>query len=188
MSRRPGEAASSRIYTRLGDDGSTGLLFGGRVRKSGPLVELLGCLDEAVAALGMLRALSPEWASLILRLQRELFVAAADVACNPHQRSRLEPGKSSVTAEMATALEREIDDLVARNPLEPVFVVPGTNQASAACDLARTAVRRAERAALNASMDSPPSQEVIRYLNRLSDLLYVLARVLADGSEPASHA
>lgn len=181
----------SGIYTKLGDDGSTGLLFGGRVSKADPLVDTLGALDEAAAALGLARATStdPDQQAIILSVQRGLFVAAADLAANPHARDRLVEGISAVTVSMVARIEDAIDQLVADHPLRPVFVVPGTTMASAALDLARTVLRRAERrlvAYRQSGRDSNPN--VLAYLNRASDLLYVLARRAAgDLEEPISH-
>lgn len=183
-----------RIYTKLGDDGSTGLLFGGRSSKDDPLIEVLGTVDETVAALGLARAAAPEHplAQTILVLQRDLFVMAADLAANPHARDLLIPEVSLVTAGMTARLERLVDELTAQQPLRPVFVVPGANTLSAGLDLARTIVRRAERrlvgyrTATNARR--PDNQHVLTYLNRISDLLYVLARQAAgDHEEPVSH-
>ncbi len=185
----------SRIYTKLGDDGSTGLLFGGRISKADPLVRTLGSIDEAVAALGLARpnGTDANLCETILRVQRDLFVVAADLAANPHARDRLTPGISLVTPEMVTRVEGAIDRLVAERPLQPVFVVPGANVGSAALDLARSIVRRAEQnfAAYqaHAGTGQPLNPHVRNYLNRVSDLLYVLARhVAGDGEEPLSHA
>jgi cob(I)alamin adenosyltransferase len=180
-----------RIYTRTGDDGTTGLFYGGRVSKSDPAPEAYGSVDEAVAALGVARAAADGThapaADLLLRLQRELFVVGADLATNPEQRDRLKPGESLVTAGMVSALEAAIDERVAQSPLPGYFVVPGANPVSAAVDLARTAVRRAERRAVELREDGGTvTDEVLRYLNRLSDLLFVLARWLAGGSEEPS--
>ncbi len=138
----------TRIYTKTGDDGTTGLLFGGRVGKDDLVTEAYGTTDEAVAALGLARALTDDEAiaAEVLALQRELFVVGADLATNPDARDRLEPGVSLVTHEMVGALEAQIDTLVAERPLPQVFIVPGANPASAAIDLARSIVRRAERA------------------------------------------
>ena len=180
----------SRIYTKTGDDGTTGLLYGGRVSKGDELVDAYGDIDEAVAALGAARAaLEPRLARIVLRLQREMFAAAADLAASPRQRRRLVPGISLVTAEMTAGVEQLIDDLVAESPPRPVFVVPGATQAGALLDLGRAVVRRAERHAVRArSSGRPVADEVLRYLNRLSDLLFVLARHAADGTlEPVSH-
>lgn len=179
-----------RIYTRQGDDGSTGLFLGGRVLKSDALMEACGDLDEAVAVLGTARATATgRLADLVLARQRELFVVAADLATNPRHRGRLQPGVSRVTDEMVAGLEHLVDELVAERPLRPVFVVPGTTAASAALDHARAVVRRAERhvvGAREAGHDVSPL--VLRYLNRLSDLLFVAARwAVGDLEEPASH-
>jgi cob(I)alamin adenosyltransferase len=181
----------SRIYTKTGDDGTTGLLHGGRVSKGDELVDAYGDVDEAVAALGAARAagLEPRLSEVVLRLQRELFAAAADLAASPRQRRRLVPGISLVTTEMTAGLEQLIDDLVAERPLRPVFVVPGATQAGALLDLARAVVRRAERHAVRARASGHVTgDEVLHYLNRLSDLLFVLARHAAGSAEePASH-
>lgn len=181
----------TKIYTKTGDDGTTGLLFGGRVSKADALVEAYGDVDETVSALGVARAACEdrELAGLLLRLQRGLFVAAADLAANPRRRDRLEPGVSQVDAAQVDELEQTIDRLVAEQPLRPVFVVPGASPPSAALDLARAVLRRAERHAVEASAAGHEvSPLVLAYLNRLSDLLFVLARHAAgDGEEPASH-
>lgn len=177
-----------RIYTKTGDDGSTGLLYGGRVSKADPVAEAYGGTDEAVAALGIARAASAEDVGAeLLALQRELFVVGADLAASPAQRARLEPGVSLVTADMVAGLERRIDAVVATHPLPTAFVVPGANPASAGLDLARAVVRRAERAVVRLEADGRPvNGEVRRYLNRLSDLLFCLARREAGEAEPPS--
>jgi cob(I)alamin adenosyltransferase len=184
-------ASVPRIYTGTGDDGSTGLLFGGRVSKADPVAEAAGAIDEAVAALGFARALAeePTVAAEILDLQRELFVVGADLATNPAGRGRLEPGVSLVTADMVGRLEARIDELVAAHPLPNAFVVPGANPVSAAVDVARSAVRRAERRVV-ALHDEGGSvnDDLRRYLNRLSDLLFVVARIAAGEAEPLSRA
>jgi cob(I)alamin adenosyltransferase len=180
-----------RIYTKTGDDGTTGLLYGGRVAKSDPATEAYGTVDEAVADLGVARAAlgpdAPEAAALVLRLQRELFVVGADLATNPKQRAKLTPGVSLVTAEMVTALEPEIDALVGAFPLPDGFVVPGATRVSAALDVARSTVRRAERRVVELEETGGiVNAEARRYLNRLSDLLFVLARSVAgDGDVPS---
>lgn len=183
-----------RIYTRKGDTGTTGLLYGGaRISKADPRTDAYGTTDEAVSALGLARALigaqtdrlEARLATLILRLQRELFVVGAELATHVDRRGRLVDGVTRVTAGMVTALENEIDDLekVVEQPKE--FVIPGESLAGAALDLARTSVRRAERrsVALAADGDLPDSQ-VIAYLNRLADLLFVMARVADGGFRP----
>lgn len=173
-----------RIYTRKGDTGTTGLLFGGdRVSKADLRTDAYGTTDEAVSALGLARAALPPGAlaDLVLRLQRELFVVGAELATHVDRRPRLTDGVSRLIAPMVSALETEIDALEADYPMPKEFVLPGESMAGAALDLARTTVRRAERrcVALAAEGGLPDSQAV-PYLNRLADLLFVMARA-ADG-------
>jgi cob(I)alamin adenosyltransferase len=176
-----------RIYTKTGDDGTTGLLYGGRVPKDDAATEAYGTTDEAVAVLGLARASADGLSEEILALQRELFVVGADLATNPAERAKLQPGVSLVTAEMTERLERLIDDLVAERALPQAFVVPGANAASAALDLARSVVRRAERNVVALEREGREvNPEVRRYLNRLSDLVFVLARRQAGEDEPTS--
>lgn len=178
-----------KIYTKKGDDGTTGLLYGGRVSKADLATEAYGTTDEAVAVLGLARALSDDAAlkEEILALQRELFVVGADLATNPKERAKLEPGVSLVTAEMVERLEARIDELVAVHPLPNAFIVPGANAVSAAIDLARSVVRRAERRVIDLrDSGAEVNDNVLRYLNRLSDLLFVVARTAAGESEPKS--
>lgn len=179
-----------RIYTRKGDTGTTGLLFGGdRVSKADLRTDAYGTTDEAVSALGLARAslgaatdrTEVRLGELILRLQRELFVVGAELATHPDRRARLSDGVSKVTEAMVSALEREIDELeeLVEQPKE--FVLPGESSTGAALDLARTTVRRAERRAVAvADAGGLPDSVVVPYLNRLADLLFVMARA-ADG-------
>ena len=172
-----------------GDDGITGLLYGGRVPKDDLVTEAYGTTDEAVAVLGLARSLTsaPDMAVDLLALQRELFVVGADLATNPKERAKLAEGVSLVTDAMVDGLEQRIDRLVERRPLPQVFIVPGANPASASIDVARSTIRRAERAVValeHAEREVNP--QIRRYLNRLSDLLFVLARWEAGDSEPAS--
>jgi len=177
-----------RIYTKTGDDGTTGLLYGGRVPKDDAATEAYGTADEAVAVLGQARASAdPALAEEILALQRELFVVGADLATNPAERSKLQPGVSLVTVEMTERLEARIDELVAERALPQAFIVPGANAASAALDLARSVIRRAERNVVAMEREGREvNPEVRRYLNRLSDLVFVLARRQAGEDEPLS--
>jgi cob(I)alamin adenosyltransferase len=178
-----------RIYTKTGDDGTTGLLYGGRVPKDDLVTEAYGTTDEAVAQLGLARALIDDdvMEADLLTLQRELFVVGADLATNPTERAKLVADVSLVTPEMVKVLEQRIDDLVERRPLPEAFVVPGANPASAALDIARSTIRRAERAVVALEhAKRAVNPEVRRYLNRSSDLLFVLARWAAGESEPAS--
>lgn len=176
-----------KIYTRKGDDGTTGLWYGGRVEKSSPRVEAYGSVDEAGSVLGVCRALAagdPELAADILRIQKELFVAGAELATSPEAAGRLEPRVSKVTAEMASALEEVIDRYMARVDLPPKFVITGGSLLSAQLDVARTLVRRAERRVVDLKLAGELADEtVITYLNRLSDAVYAMARH-ADVSEP----
>ncbi|MGI8426834.1 MAG: cob(I)yrinic acid a,c-diamide adenosyltransferase [Actinomycetota bacterium] len=169
-----------RIYTRRGDDGSTGLLFGGRVAKDDVHVEACGAIDESVAALGLARAAgfqAPAMDDLIQRIQRNLFVVGADLAILAENRSKLQPEVSEVTERMVQDLEGEIDKMVSNHPLPDYFVLPGSTQSAAALDMARVLVRRAERRAVTLFRQAPGGGEkVLRYLNRLSDLLFVAAR------------
>jgi len=178
-----------RIYTRTGDDGTTGLLYGGRVSKADLVPEACGTLDEAVAVLGLARshAVDPALSDELLGLQRALFVVGADLATNPDQRAKLEPGVSLVSPEMVTRLESRIDELVAAHPLPNAFIVPGANPVSAFLDLARSTIRRAERRVVELrESGAVVNEDASRYLNRLSDTLFVLARVAAGETEPIS--
>ena len=171
-----------KIYTRTGDDGTTGLLYGGRVAKDAPLMQITGTVDEAQAVMGLARAESEpgsELDELLTQLERELYVLMAEVTTDPTHRSKLVAGKTLVTEEMVTALEVRIDDLISRVSMPTEFVIPGANRASAALDLSRTVVRRAERLLVSSPIEG---SLVGRYLNRLSDLLWALARC-AEGQE-----
>jgi cob(I)alamin adenosyltransferase len=177
-----------KIYTRKGDDGTTSLWYGGRVAKDDARTEAYGSVDEAVSALGVARSLcGREEADLevdVLRLQRELFVAGAELATAPEAAGRLEDGVSRVTDEMAADLETLIDRYMDQVDLPPQFVIPGGTQLSAALDVARAAIRRAERrvVSLNESGELA-SMGVLHYLNRASDLAYAMSR-FADQSDP----
>ena len=178
-----------RIYTKTGDDGTTGLLYGGRVSKADLVPEACGTLDEAVAVLGLARshAGEPALSDELLGLQRELFVVGADLATNPDQRAKLEPGVSLVSPEMVARLESRIDELVLAHPLPNAFIVPGANSVSAFLDLARSTIRRAERRVVELrESGAVVNEDASRYLNRLSDTLFVLARVAAGETEPIS--
>ena len=183
-----------RIYTRKGDTGTTGLLFGGeRVSKADLRTDAYGTTDEAVSALGLARAgigaatdrTEARLADLLLRLQRELFVVGAELATHVDRRDRLTDGVSRVTADMTAALEGEIDELETLVEQPKEFVLPGETTTGAALDLARTTVRRAERRAVAlAETGGLPDSEVLAYLNRLADLLFVMARAADGGFRP----
>jgi cob(I)alamin adenosyltransferase len=176
-----------KVYTKRGDDGTTGLLYGGRVDKDDLRTEAYGTVDEAVSALGLARAsltadADAEWAATVLAVQRELFVVGAQLATHADHWPQLTDGVSRVTAGMVDRLEQAIDALTDRYPLPQEFVVPGGRPAGAAIDLARTVARRAERAAVGmARAGLLPDETPLRYLNRLSDYLFVLARAVEGG-------
>jgi cob(I)alamin adenosyltransferase len=170
-----------KIYTRAGDDGTTGLYFGGRVAKSAEPIEVNGAVDEAQAMLGWARSLSEPTSrlnDLLVALERDLWVLMAEVATLPANRHKLVANKSLVTSNMVERLESEIDALSKDIEMPSEFVVPGETQLSAALDVARTVVRRAERAAVRYPLED---SLVNTYLNRLSDLAWTMAR-WAEGS------
>jgi cob(I)alamin adenosyltransferase len=176
-----------KIYTRKGDDGTTGLWYGGRVAKFAGRPEAYGSVDEAASALGLARAAAERGSELyddILRLQGELFVVGAELATAPEATDRLEEGVSRVTPAMVDRLERDIDRYMERVDLPPKFVIPGGTELSARLDVARAAVRRAERRVSQLSHEGELTGDtVLTYLNRLSDALFAMAR-FADESEP----
>jgi cob(I)alamin adenosyltransferase len=176
-----------KIYTRKGDDGTTGLWYGGRIPKFGGRPEAYGAVDEAASALGLCRAAAERGGELygdILRIQGELFVAGAELATAPEATERLEPGVSKVTGEMVDRLESDIDRYMDRVDLPPKFVLPGGTELSARLDVARAAVRRAERRVSALGHEGELADDtVLRYLNRASDALYAMAR-FADEPEP----
>ena len=178
-----------KIYTRKGDDGTTSLWYGGRVPKANPRTEAYGSIDEANSALGVARALcrAEQQADLhasILSLQRDLFVAGAELATAPGAADRLEDGISRITNDMVDALEPEIDRYMNQVDLPPHFVIPGGTELSAALDVARSAIRRAERRTVELrDVEGLASNAVLRYLNRASDLAFALARY-ADEAKP----
>jgi cob(I)alamin adenosyltransferase len=176
-----------KIYTRKGDDGGTTLWYGGRVPKYSARPEAYGSVDEAASALGLARAACERDSELypdILRIQNELFVAGAELATAPEAAGRLEPGVSKVTAEMVERLESDIDRYMERVDLPPKFVIPGGSELSARLDVARAAIRRAERRVSALKDDGDLADDtVLVYLNRASDAAYAMAR-FADEPEP----
>ena len=186
--RRPA-IAHSAVATGRGDDGTTGLLYGGRIAKDDPRTEAYGCVDEAVAALGLARvelaaAGLAELAELILRLQRELFVVGAELASNPDARGRLQDGVTRVSEAMLEGLEEVLASWESRVEMPREFVVPGETRASAALELARTIVRRAERRVISLGrVAEEASGWTVPYLNRLADLVWVLARAAEQGEQ-----
>jgi cob(I)alamin adenosyltransferase len=176
-----------KVYTKTGDDGTTGLLYGGRVDKHDLRTEAYGTVDETCSALGLARAeLTGDHHDLVLEVQRELFVVGAQLATLVEHWDRLQVGVSRVDDTMVDSLDTRIDACVARHPLPQHFVVPGGNRAAAALDLARTVCRRAERATVAMSRAGLlPDNAPIRYLNRCADYLYVLAREVEGTHVPS---
>jgi cob(I)alamin adenosyltransferase len=163
------------ITTKKGDDGTTGLLFGGRTPKDGPRPTAYGEVDEAQATLGVVRAQAgAELADIVLGIQRDLWVLMAELATSTENAGKLADGQSRTTAAMVDGLEATMDDISARFEPPTEFVVPGESAVAAALDISRTVVRRAERAAVAALRDQ--ESWAVPYLNRLSDLLWTLAR------------
>ncbi|MGA3351636.1 MAG: cob(I)yrinic acid a,c-diamide adenosyltransferase [Acidimicrobiales bacterium] len=168
------------ISTKRGDDGTTGLLYGGRARKDSARIETLGAIDEAQASLGLARAEARAEAGAgaldeeLAGLERGLWVLMAEVATAPRNRPKLSAGVTLVSAEMVEDLGRRVIGLESRAEAPSEFVVPGQGRTSAALDLARTVVRRAERHAVALGLGD--GSQVVPYLNRLSDLCWLLAR------------
>jgi cob(I)alamin adenosyltransferase len=163
-----------KIYTRKGDDGTTGLFHGGRVAKDSAAPTAYGSVDETQAFLGLARAeCDGELADVLLHLERDLWVVMAELATDVANRDKLQEGSSLVTESMVTHLEETIDAFSARFDPPTEFVVPGQERVAALLDVARTVARRAERDSLPAVA---PGSAVVAYLNRLSDLLWTLAR------------
>ncbi len=162
----------TRIYTRSGDDGTTGLADGSRLPKDSPRVAALGTVDELNSQLGVVLALDlpDELTGLLQSIQHRLFDLGGELAL---------PGATVIDDTLIGALEQTIDRLNARLPPLREFVLPGGNLPAAHCHLARTVCRRAERALLRLSRQEAVNSASLRYLNRLSDLLFVLARLLA---------
>jgi cob(I)alamin adenosyltransferase len=164
-----------KLYTKTGDDGTTGLFGGGRVPKASARVEAYGTVDETNATIGVARAtrLDPAIDAVLAGVQEDLFTLGAELACVPGRESKL---SMALIGEADIArLERAIDDAETINPPLRSFVLPGGSPQAAALHLARTVSRRAERAVL-AMDDAPARRDVVVYLNRLSDLLFALAR------------
>lgn len=164
-----------KIYTRTGDDGTTGLFGGGRVKKASARVEAYGTVDELNATLGVARAtgLDPQTEGVLARVQVDLFTVGAELACVPGREAKL--AMALISAEDAVRLEHAIDAAGEILPPLTSFVLPGGSPQAAALHFSRTVCRRAERDVL-ALDDAPARQDVVIYLNRLSDLLFVMAR------------
>ena len=168
--------AREKVYTRVGDDGTTGLFYGGRVAKDSALPRAYGAVDEAQAVIGLVRAelgRENELNDVLVHIMRDMWVLMAELATLPENRHKLTDSKSRVTDAMVSKLETMIDALDEKFTPPSEFVVPGQNKIAALLDVARTVVRRAERHAIAAA---PAPSHAGPYLNRLSDLLWTLAR------------
>ena len=162
----------SKIYTRTGDDGSTGLGDGSRVGKDSARVEAYGTVDEANSCIGLLLAadLPDAVRDLLTRIQHQLFDLGGELCI---------PGHAAISDADIAALEAQLDHFNEGLPALKVFILPGGGEAAARCHVARTVVRRAERATVALARQEDIRPQAVHYLNRLSDLLFVLARVLA---------
>jgi cob(I)alamin adenosyltransferase len=192
----------SAVATGRGDDGTTALLFGGeRVSKDDLRTEAYGAVDEAVAALGLARAelssaardreLSPDLARLasqILRIQRELFVVGAELATNPDARDKARDDVTRVSQQMVDGMDEMLREVEGRIVLPKEFVVPGETRLSAGLEMGRTVLRRAERRAVTLSLSDEvlAHSRLLPYLNRLADLLWVMARAAEQAEEQAA--
>lgn len=163
----------SKIYTRTGDDGTTGLGDGSRTEKDSLRVEAYGTVDEANSAIGLVLAaelIPDEVRRCLTEVQHDMFELGGELCI---------PGHAAIENHFIDRLEKELDQFNAELPPLKEFILPGGGQAAAACHLARTIVRRAERRVGTLRRQETVRDEVLRYLNRLSDLLFVIARVLA---------
>ena len=179
MSSSSSSSYRKRVYTKFGDKGETSLLYGGRVSKNSPHTEAYGITDEAVSALGLARSLSEDQRvkDIVRDLQRDLFTIAAELATDPDKYELFQQHFKPVTAAMVEDLENTIDSLEEEFQMPTVFVLPGGTPASSALDMSRTSIRTAERRVVALSeIGGLTNPLIINYLNRLGDLLFVLAR------------
>ena len=169
----------AKIYTKGGDEGDTGLLYGGRVSKSDPRCEAYGAVDEAVSALGLARALvkTDKLKGMIWGIQTDLFTVGAELATDLNYHETFKNHFSVITPDMIEQIEQMIDELTEEITLPRAFIIPGASQASAAMDIARSVLRRAERRTVDLNnLGLLANLEVLRYLNRLADLVFTMAR------------
>ena len=169
-----------KLYTKRGDDGTTGLLFGGRISKSDPRTEAYGMIDQAVSTMGLARALSnsDHVKEILIKVQKDLFAVGSELATDISNRHHLKKRVGIVTPEMVVALEELINEINKQVKLPPAFIIPGGSPASAALDLARSTLRTSERRVVTLNEAGKlGNPEMLRYLNRTSDLLFILARL-----------
>jgi len=163
----------TKLYTRLGDDGTTGLLGEGRISKADARIEALGTVDEVSAALGLARAVcqSPEAAECLVHIQRDLYAMMGEIAATPENAQKFR----AVGPEQVKWLEAQTDYLGKVVEIPREFIIPGDSQAGAALDVARTIVRRAERRLVNLSEEGLLNNaDILRYVNRLSSFCFIL--------------
>ncbi|MDA0769442.1 MAG: ATP:cob(I)alamin adenosyltransferase [SAR202 cluster bacterium Casp-Chloro-G4] len=168
-----------KIYTKSGDDGTTGLLFGGRVSKTDPRCVAYGEADFATSAMGFARALAtePRVQEMILQLQREMFTLSGELATGIENYEKYTSTFEGITSANVDQLEVWIDELGSEVELPPNFIIPGASPTSGALDLARSALRGAERRVVALDQAGQlPNPEILRYVNRLADLLFMMAR------------
>lgn len=169
-----------KIYTKSGDKGETNLLFGGRTSKSDLRVETYGTVDEAVSSLGLAKSLTSnsEIKLIIEDLQQSLFIIAAELATSPNNKKKLKNEVKSITKNMVSDLESLIDNINEKVNLGKNFIMPGTSVTSSAIDVSRTVVRRLERRVVKLiELDTSINSNIIPYINRTSDLLFILGRL-----------
>jgi len=176
---RPWRYGLPKIYTRHGDEGETSLLYGGRVSKTDLRCGAYGTVDEAVSALGLARSnvKTEKLRGIIEKVQRDLFTVGAELATSRDEYNKLEKNFNVVTQDMVDELEHLIDGLMQELTLPQAFIIPGASAASAAMDLGRSILRRAERQIVELrDMGLLGNQSVLKYINRLADLVFVMAR------------
>jgi cob(I)alamin adenosyltransferase len=173
------QGGKMKTFNKLGDEGETSLLFGRRVAKSSLTCEAYGTIDEAVSCLGIARNMvtKVKTKEIILKVQKELFLVSSELATHLKDYQKFTAHFTPVTDDMVYQLERTIDELESKIELPQSFIIPGSNLSSGWVDLSRTIIRRAERRVSRLrGNDAIPNITILHYLNRLADLLFILAR------------
>ena len=168
-----------KIYPKAGDDGTTGLLFGGRVSKTDPRCVAYGEADFATSAMGFARALVQEARvqEMLLQVQRDMFTLSGELATDIANYEKYTSTFEGISSANVDQLEKWIDELGSEVELPSNFIIPGASQASSALDMARSAIRGAERRVVTLlESDQLPNIEILHYVNRLADLLFMMAR------------
>ena len=175
-----------KTFNKKGDQGETSLLYGIRVSKADPRCEAYGTIDEAVSALGLARALSSKGRvqEILLSLQHDLFSLGAELATPTEHYASFAQKHNVITEEHVSRLETLIDQMESETEMPQKFIIPGANGSSAAMDLARTVIRRAERRVVDLNQQGTvQNRHISEYLNRLADLVFTLARYEADSAD-----